>query len=334
MDNPYARRPDCAFWTRAITRTPAASVDPVADPGFRISRTDRIATAGSCFAQHISGGLKERGYNFFVTEPAKPGDEDTSSRFSARFGNIYSVRQLRQLFDRAFGRFSPSESAWETPDGRFLDPYRPRVRKDGFASVDDLASDRESHLAAVRRMFESCDLFIFTLGLTEAWRSTQDGAVFPFAPGAIGASAAGDHEFVNFDVNAMQADLQALVDDLLSINPTVRIILTVSPVGLVATYEPRHVLVSTTYSKAALRVVAEMIAGQNQRVTYFPSYEIITGSYARGAYFDASARGVLQEGVDRVLELFSDHFLADDAAEGDRHSELADILCDEDILDL
>ncbi len=39
------------------------------------------------------------------------------------------------------------------------------------------------HLAAVRRMFEESHLFIFTVGLTEIWESTVDGAVFPVAPG-------------------------------------------------------------------------------------------------------------------------------------------------------
>jgi hypothetical protein len=56
---------------------------------------------------------------------------------------------------------------------------------------------------------------------------------------------------------------QACVDEMATVhravrvvNPTARIILPVSPVALVATYDDRHVLVSTTACKAALRTVA------------------------------------------------------------------------------
>ena len=37
-------------------------------------------------------------------------------------------------------------------------------------------------------MFEQSEIFIFTLGLTEAWRSKKDGAVFPLAPGVSAGS--------------------------------------------------------------------------------------------------------------------------------------------------
>ena len=38
--------------------------------------------------------------------------------FSARFGNIYTARQLVQLFERAYGRFQPLDRSWQRPDGR------------------------------------------------------------------------------------------------------------------------------------------------------------------------------------------------------------------------
>ena len=42
---------------------------------------------------------------------------------------------------------------------------------------------------------------MFTLGLTEAWRSRHDGCVFPVAPGVSGGEwSPDDHEFVNSTV--------------------------------------------------------------------------------------------------------------------------------------
>ena len=52
-------------------------------------------------------------------------------------------------------------------------------------AIDDLLADRDHHLAMVRQMFEECDVFVFTLGLTEGWASSVDGAVYPLAPGTV-----------------------------------------------------------------------------------------------------------------------------------------------------
>jgi hypothetical protein len=342
MENPYHAKPDSAFWSRTVAGRAPEDVDPVVAAPFRISRASKVATAGSCFAQHISRSLVEQGYDFLVTEP---GPDESYGVFPARFGNIYTVRQLRQLFERAYGRFQPADTHWRRADGRYIDPFRPRVEAAGYATPDELATDRSRHLEAVRRMFEECDVFVFTLGLTEAWVSTRDDAVFPFARGVVAADGVeADYGFVNFPVDEMIADLRVFLADLKSVNPRVRVILTVSPVPLVATYEDRHVLVSTTYSKAALRVVAEAVTAGASDVAYFPSFEIITGPQARGRYFGPDSREVSAEGVAQVMAIFSRHFLdggpatplapVPDDEDRQRYDDLAEIICDEDILDL
>jgi hypothetical protein len=97
-----------------------------------------------------------------------------------------------------------------------------------------------------------------------------------------------------------------------AINHEIRLVLTVSPVPLIATYEDRHVLVSTTYSKSALRVVAEMIQNSHDGVAYFPSYEIITGPHARSRYYAEDLREVTPAGVAQVMSLFKLHYLTTD----------------------
>ena len=62
---------------------------------------------------------------------------------------------------------------------------------------------------------------------------------------------------------------KSLVPDLKRLNPGVRVLLTVSPVPLIATYEPRHVLVSTTYSKSVLRVAAEQVMRRHDWVDFY-----------------------------------------------------------------
>jgi hypothetical protein len=82
-------------------------------------------------------------------------------------------------------------------------------------------------------------------------------------------------------------------------------------VPLIATYENRHVLVSTTYSKSALRVVADAVSRNISGVDYFPSYEIIAGPQSRGRFFANDLRTVTPEGVEAVMDVFARHYLTD-----------------------
>lgn len=347
MTSPYAGAPDEAFWSRAVAARGAHGVDPMGGAPFAIGPRDAVATAGSCFAQHIAGALVQRGYRYLVTET---GDGEGYGVFPARFGNIYTVRQLLQTFDRAYGLFRPQEAVWRRADGALVDPFRPRVEAAGFASVEALEADRRSHLAAVRRMFEDCDVFVFTLGLTEGWRSKADGAVYPLAPGVAGGDFDPErHEFHNFEPDEMTADLRAFLRKLRTVNPAVRVILTVSPVPLIATAEARHVLLSNTYSKAALRVTAESVARREPNLAYFPAYEIITGPQTAGQFFAEDLRSVTAEGVARVMDVFARAFLRQDGAtlaQGApaagistlseeakvRYAEAADVVCDEEAI--
>ncbi len=312
MANPYAQKPDYAFCKRAVSGRLVHAVDPVTTVPFQIGRNDNVATAGSCFAQHIAKTLAQTGFQYLVTErsPKTAGAMDENyGVFPARFGNVYTVRQLLQLLQRAYGLFEPADSEWLTRGGYYVDPFRPRIQHGGFKSPVDLGADREVHLLAVREMFEESKIFVFTLGLTEGWESV-DGAVVPLAPGVVEADAQADnYRFHNFTVAEMEADLLTFIDLLRSLNPEIKIILTVSPVALIATFEDRHVLVSTTYSKAALRVVADSVVSARPDVAYFPSYEIITGPQARGQFFDETLRDVTPAGVEAVMSIFRRHYL-------------------------
>ncbi|HZV03786.1 MAG TPA: GSCFA domain-containing protein [Gemmataceae bacterium] len=107
--------------------------------------------------------------------------------------------------------------------------------------------------------------------------------------------------FRNFNVSETTEHLAQAVKIVASLNPAANIILTVSPVPLIATMEPRHVLQATTYSKSVLRVAAEQTALAFRNVHYFASYEIIAGT---GAYFAEDRRSVTQEGIDHVMNSF------------------------------
>lgn len=313
-DSPYFGLPDQRFWRRTVERVPGPDLDPVLRTGFTLTRSTRVATAGSCFAQHIARTLRRSKFNYLVADAVKGMPLEQVRRrgfgmYSARYGNIYTARQLVQLFDRAYGEFKPTDRAWVRADGRFVDPFRPQIEPDGFGSAKEVEAATQQHLADVRRLFTELEVFVFTLGLTEGWRRRSDGAVFPLAPGVAGGRF--DHEvyeFVNFGVDEVLADLRGFAHRLRGVNEQAKIIVTVSPVPLIATYEDRHVLVSTVHSKSVLRAAAGAFEAETAGVDYFPSYEIVTGTPSRGAYFEPDLRSVTEAGVAHVMRVFLRHY--------------------------
>lgn len=352
--NPYKNMPNEAFWRRSIAAPEASDVDPVVKGKFKISKSDNVATAGSCFAQHIARHLSGAGFNYYVAETVHPrvakyAQSYNYGTYSARYGNIYSPRQLLQLFRRAYGQFSPIEDTWKSLDGEIKDPFRPEIQPGGFSSLREFHTDRAQHFSAIQRMVENLDVFVFTLGLTEAWVSKKDGAVFPICPGVSGGIFdSGVHEFINFGVHEVVEDLEAAISFVRERNASAKFILTVSPVPLMATAEARSVLQSTVYSKSVLRVAAEIVSSKSECIAYFPSFEIVTGPHTRGRYFETDLRSVTDEGVSHVMKLFLKHytdFSAEDAIDqahrnvnlSDEHLAImqkgAAIICEEELLD-
>jgi hypothetical protein len=308
--HPYSDLPSEAFWKTAVSEKNFLDFKDVYKPKFPIRRTDRIVTAGSCFAQHIARKLSASGFAYQDYEAA-PSDLPEKVRgdygygiFSARYGNVYTVRQLLQLFERAYEGRSPGEDVW-VHEGRWFDPYRPAIEPNGFASEEEFQAARRTHMAAVRRVFAESEILIFTLGLTEAWRSRIDGSVFPVCPGTVaGSFDAGKHEFHNFGAVEVIADLRLLIEKARGVNPDLRFLLTVSPVPLTATASGQHVMVASSYSKAVLRAAAGEIAGTDDGVDYFPSFELVSAHPVRAALFEPNLRAVSPRGVDLVMRHF------------------------------
>lgn len=309
--NPYSDLPKSCFWrTGVVDQYP--ELTNIYSRKFNITASDKIATAGSCFAQHISRRMKTSGYKVLDCEPAPAGlptdrhGEYGYGLYSARYGNIYTVQQLLQLAREALGQRTLTLPVWQRRE-RYIDALRPGIEPHGLASHDEVLMHRRVHLQNVRKLFLTMDVFIFTLGLTEHWVDAATDLVLPIAPGTMGGRFDPDrYVFRNAafgevvrDFNAFQMLLQSARG-----GRRVRTILTVSPVPLTATYADRHVLTSTNASKAILRAAADQISTNQAHVDYFPSYEIVTNPAARGAHYTPDLRSVEPTGVDAVMAVF------------------------------
>lgn len=346
MRHPYAIQPKRAFWKGAVGDTHPLHMSDWYKAKFSIAGL-RIGTAGSCFAQHIGRNLRAKGFKYVDVEPAPSFMAGSLSQdysygiYSARYGNIYTTRQLLQTLQRCLGSGVSADAHIWAHRGGFVDAFRPTLEPDPFPSKNDVIDARLSHLVAVRKLFEGIEVFVFTLGLTETWVSKNDGYVYPICPGVSGGEYDAKHyDFLNLRYNHVVDDLESFFEMARKINNNLKFILTVSPVPLMATATSNHVVVATTESKAILRAAAGYLSAKYEWVDYFPSYEIISSTPMKSFFFNPDMRTVSQAGVDHVMShFFKEHSNAGNEgadAESAQSKNIErnedDVKCDEELL--
>ena len=105
---------------------------------------------------------------------------------------------------------------------------------------------------------------------------------------------------------------------------------------LTATASSQHVLCATLQAKATLLSVAQELARAEERIHYFPSYEIIHHPNRRDSAFTANLRSIRAEAVAEVMEVFQQSYGPESTAAVavDPSSPSADdLVCDEALLE-
>lgn len=308
--NPYSDLPSKAFWKQAVASKSMFDITDLWQPKFDINKNHKVSTFGSCFAQHIGRSLKSRGFNWFITEK---GPEHCSPDllkaynygiFTARTGNIYTTSLLKQWCEWALGKRSVPEEYW-LKDGRYIDPFRPRIETEGFLSLDEMRRSQQETINCFRKSIVESNILVFTMGLTESWLNKLQGFEYPMCPGTVGGQfSESSHGFYNQDFAKVRENLLKSLELMKEVNPNLNVILTVSPVPLTATNSGKHVAVATMASKSILRAVAEDVSSANEFVDYFPSYEIINSPIFKGCFFEPNQRNVNPYGVNFVMDNF------------------------------
>ncbi|MFW5653843.1 MAG: GSCFA domain-containing protein, partial [Planctomycetota bacterium] len=224
-----------------------------------------VATMGSCFVVAIRQWLISNGFNYVSAETG-PG----TKQGSARFGRLFNTGVLRQIFEHSHGRFNPVEKFWPH-DGLLLDPYRQGI---AWPNPQSAEIERKIHGEAVARMTRDAEVLICTVGISETWRSRDDGSVFHTVPPASAFDPA-KHEFSLLGVEENLANLEATYNLVREHNPDIQLILTLSPVPLGMTFRDMSVVCADMVSKSMLRVAIDMFIEQHPEVVYFPAFELV-----------------------------------------------------------
>ena len=239
--------------------------------GLRLDRRTPVVSMGSCFAREMKDALIERGFSYVVEETEHPASKHASAAWE-RALNLFSISQI---FQYTFGRWEPSQRWWQCPvSGRIQDPFRRLILYDSMETAQD---DFERHRLHSRRALERAGVLILALEMTEIWEDMEDGMVICLPSGPY-VNEGGDMSRYRFRVSRTGENLEILerIHGILAEhNPGCRILLTVSPIQLWATFRrDADVISASCNSKATLRAAADEFAARHDNVFYFPAFEM------------------------------------------------------------
>ena len=281
---------------------------PAISPGFKLSREDRLFAIGSCFARGIESALIEQKMEVlsrtteFDSFPA--ANNEMKLGFTNKYNTFSIYNELRWALDPA-AEF-PRESLVNIGNGLFYDPHTNPALEVG--SLEETIHRREI-LQSVTRRIVACRVVIITLGLAEVWRDKIADIFLNHAP--IPEARRSHPDRYEFHITNFAQNLSNLerIHTLLSQfgHADVQIVVTVSPVPLMATFSGEDVVIANTYSKSMLRTVAQEWAAAHKNVHYFPSYEIVQNS-DRVVTWEEDLRHVKAEVANHIMKLFLRHY--------------------------
>lgn len=302
----------------AAERLKAPIFAPLVRPSFRLRPQSRIFTIGSCFAREIEDVMLRDGLSvtsnpevFTGWEPREPaalaGTDDHIFRMG--FVNKYTIGTMVDELRWGAATIAAEDhpAVQEIAPGRFVDLAAHNIL---VGDDEETVRRRRAAMTTLMRGAFEAEVVVVTLGLTEGWRDSRTD--IHLVDAAIALKAEYPDRFT-LDVLSHAENLAGLREIAALLDrygqPGWRMLLSVSPVPFLASFTGDDVVVANTYSKAVLRAAAEEFTRENDRVDYFPSYEM--AMYSDPALvWESDRRHIRRDFVQTIIGTFRQHYLA------------------------
>lgn len=243
-----------------------------------ISRSTRFFTMGSCFARNISTTLLKIGY------------DSTHMEISEYINTTFANRAFVDLLSTGKTNIAVGERIQELlPEGW----------------------DAEGTIDKIR----NTDVFILTLGVAPAFFDKATGNFVLPRPTSLNSRVLSEkYDYRTTTVQENVDNVIYLIDFVRTLSPNVKIVVTVSPVPLLASFEFESCVVADCLSKSTMRLVAHQVVHQSnlKNIIYWPSFEVFrwAGSNASDFYAadDGAAWHVAENKVNQTIHSFIEMF--------------------------
>jgi len=214
----------------------------------KISHQSKFLAMGSCFATMVGQQLKDRKYDLLVNP----------------FGTIFNPISLFSLLENSIDEKEPSTEELILHDEKWIHyQYHSHVSADSKEEL--LALIQGLHDKTNCYLQEASHLFI-TLGTSFIYEHNQ-----------FQRPVTNCHKQPSSLFKKRILILQEMADSfnqfyrkVITVNPNIHIVMTVSPVRHIKEGVPENQL-----SKSLLRVLTDVLVNQHKHVHYFPSYELM-----------------------------------------------------------
>jgi hypothetical protein len=265
-------------------------------PRFCFAKGSSIFTLGSCFARSVEEKLP--GFSFPTLRMAVPQSE-REGRPNGILNEYNPGTMCQRIEHTAKGESFGDLCITPDRDG-YLDLLLPEYVT---PATKERLLERRAEVDSVYVALPSCEAVIVTLDLVEAWYDNASGLYLNRVPPAGFLLAdRGRFEMHILDVNEVQLLLERMVKALRSMG-MIKILLTVSPAPMEATYSGKDCAMANIYSKSVLVVSANNLSRLHPEVDYFPGYEIVMS--AGPEFYEADYAHVR----DDVVELVTDYLV-------------------------
>ena len=251
-----------------------------------IKHNSHIVAIGSCFAREVSNYLAEQGYSSLKSVK---GRHDAHEFIDEGVNNTFA---LRQLLEWSWTGKEPKDETWHN-------------------SKSDIMERNEERRKESAKYFSKSNVIIITLGLSEVWYNKETEDVYWRAV-PYDEFDKSKHGYRVSNVEENKKNLQVILDLIEQHAPKAKVIITLSPVPLIATFRPIGCIVANSVSKAILRVAVDEVMRErdvqnNDKLFYWPSYEIVK-EYAKSPYKEDN-RHITRETVELIMETFSKYYV-------------------------
>lgn len=248
-------------------------------------RGDRFTLWGSCFSTRLRDYLTGALYD--VTD--------------SPYGIMYNPLSMAQGMERLLSDDAPREDELVLRDGR----WHSMMHHGDFSH-----GSKEVALQQMRKAFgrsrvalAGTDLLILTLGT--AWVYERQGEVV----NNCHKLPAGDFTRRRLSVDEIVSDWNRLIPTLTEQAPGIRILLTVSPIP-----HYRDGAHESRLSKAILLLAAERLTELfPDRVSYFPSYEIMQDELRDYRFYDRDMAHPSDQAAEYIIERFCECYLREES---------------------
>lgn len=266
------------------------NIDKIAD------KSTKVSSIGSCFAEEILLWMKQNKFN--VVEPD--------------WGMVYNPRNIRLIVEGGleYEQFDPKERFWDFGDGDIRTPYvksSAELSPVRLGSTIEQAKENEAKLfSKFGKVFKEVETLIITLGQTEYWATEKE---YPFyaAPWTGIEGGATNHKAYNLSQAEVKEELNIIISLLKKHNPSINILISVSPVPLVASVlEGNSAYIAAGRAKSTLHSATLEVVDKWDKVYYMPSYEVVTSRPQ--TTFKPDGRHVLESTVATIMKTFEKLF--------------------------